>query len=77
MDHIIIIIINIISSVHPHAPQASQDQSQYSKKAKLLSFIDSPSQTTQPDHDDAITMRQALIDYEFKIKLLDDNDPLV
>lgn len=47
------------------------------KKAKLFSFMDSHSKTTQSDHDDALDMHQELMDY-FKTKLLDyDSDPMI
>lgn len=64
---------NLASSSSVVQPTTSQEP--MAKKAKLFSFMDSPSQTSQLDHDDAFDMHQELMDF-CKAKLLDyDSDP--
>jgi hypothetical protein len=66
---------NLESSSSVVQPTTSQEP--LAKKAKLFSFMDSPSQTSQLDHDDAFDMHQELMDF-CKAKLLDYNsDPLI
>jgi len=68
-------------SVSPHqftsSGQSSESREPAPKKMKLLSFMDSPSQSCQSDRADlSLTMRQELTDYLRKTVLEYDDDPL-